>query len=118
MPVVFAGGASPQMKADTFTNNSHSRFTAKEVIAAKRAASLSRRAAREHMEAAVANIKKIHLAFNRKLQYEVDQQSHEVTVKVIDGNTNKVIKVLPPEELKRLRRGVNDAAGALFDEEV
>jgi flagellar protein FlaG len=48
----------------------------------------------------------------------VDHQSHEVTVKVIDSETDKVIKVLPPEELQRLHDRIRETIGFLFDERV
>ena len=65
-----------------------------------------------------ADIAQASQAFNKKLQFVVDQQTHEVTVKVIDKTTDKVIKVLPPEELQRLHRKLQEAIGFLFNEEV
>jgi flagellar protein FlaG len=64
------------------------------------------------------DIAQVSQAFNKKLQFVVDQQSHEVIVKVIDKRTDKVIKVLPPEELQRLHRKLREAIGYLFNEEV
>jgi len=58
------------------------------------------------------------LVFNRKLQFVVDHNSHEVIVKVIDKDTDKVIKVLPPEELQRLHNNLKEHIGFLFDERV
>jgi len=65
-----------------------------------------------------ADIAQVSQTFNKKLQFVVDQQSHEVIVKVIDKTTDKVIKVLPPEELQRLHRKLKEAIGFLFNEEV
>jgi flagellar protein FlaG len=70
------------------------------------------------LNAAAADIERISLAFNKKLQFVVDHQSHEVTVKVIDAETDKVIKVLPPEELQRLHDRIKETIGFLFDERV
>jgi flagellar protein FlaG len=67
---------------------------------------------------AVADLEKVSLAFNRRLKFEIDHKSHEITVKVIDGNTDKVIKILPPEELQRLHRNIEETIGFLFDERV
>ena len=68
-----------------------------------------------HIAADIANIGQ---TFNKKLQFIVDSQSNEVIVKVIDKSTDKVIKVLPPEELQRLHRKLKEAIGFLFNEQV
>jgi flagellar protein FlaG len=70
------------------------------------------------IDAAVADIERVSLAFNKKLQFVVDHESHEVIVKVIDGETDKVIKILPPEELQRLHNKIKETIGFLFDERV
>jgi len=64
------------------------------------------------------DLHKMRMVFNRKLQFEVDHSSNEVIVKVIDKETDKVIKELPPEELQRLHRHLKEAIGLLFDEMV
>ena len=65
-----------------------------------------------------ADLQRIGLVFNKKLQFEVDHNSNEVIVKVIDKDTDKVIKELPPEELQRLHRNLKETIGFLFDERV
>ena len=55
---------------------------------------------------------------NRRLKFVVDHESNEVFVKVIDTETDKVIKVLPPEELQRLHRRIRETLGVLFDQMV
>ena len=65
-----------------------------------------------------ADIEHVSQTFNKKLQFVVDQQSNEVIVKVIDKETDKVIKVLPPEELQRLHRKLKETIGFLFNERV
>jgi flagellar protein FlaG len=57
-------------------------------------------------------------AFSRRLQFVVDQSSKQVIVKVIDKETDKVMKELPPEELQRLHRNIKEAIGLLYDELV
>jgi flagellar protein FlaG len=64
------------------------------------------------------NLEQISLSFNRRLQFVVDHKSNEITVKVIDKTTDKVIKVLPPEELQRLHSRIEETIGFLFDETV
>jgi len=68
------------------------------------------------ISSAAADLEK--LVFNRKLQFVVDHHSNQVIVKVIDKETDKVIKELPPEELQRLHRNLRETIGFLFDERV
>ena len=70
------------------------------------------------LDSVAADLERVSLAFNKRLQFVVDHRSNEVTVKVIDRETDKVIKVLPPEELQRLHRKLKETVGFLFDERV
>jgi flagellar protein FlaG len=70
------------------------------------------------IQPAVADLERISLAMNRRLKFEVNHESHDVIVKVIDGETDKVIRVLPPEELQRLHDSIRETIGFLFDERV
>jgi len=65
-----------------------------------------------------ADLQRIGNALNKKLQFVVDHRSNEVIVKVIDKETDKVIKEIPPEELQRLYRNLSEAIGLLFNEMV
>jgi flagellar protein FlaG len=75
---------------------------------------------REHRDirALTADLEHVSLTFNKKLKFVVDHESQEVIVKVIDSQTDKVIKVLPPEELQRLHDRIEETIGFLFDERV
>ena len=64
------------------------------------------------------DLEQISLAFNRRLKFEINQDSRQVIVKVIDNETDKVIKVLPPEELQRLHSRIRETIGFLFDRMV
>jgi len=67
------------------------------------------------LEQTISNLEQISLAFNRRLQFVVDSDSKQVTVKVIDNETDKVIRVLPPEELQRVHSRIEETVGLLFD---
>jgi flagellar protein FlaG len=71
----------------------------------------------DNVTSTTRDLQKISMAFN-KLKYVVDHESNQVTVKVIDPETDKVVKVLPPEELQRLHYKIKEAIGSLFDEQV
>jgi len=60
----------------------------------------------------------ISLSFNRRLKFVLNQDSNELIVKVIDNETDKVIRVLPPEELQKLYSQIRETMGFLFDRMV
>jgi flagellar protein FlaG len=66
----------------------------------------------------VQEIERYSNLFNRKLKYSINQELDQVVVKVIDADTDKVIKVLPPEEMQRLHIRIREAVGLLFDETI
>ena len=70
------------------------------------------------LEQTTANLEQISLAFNRRLKFVIDENSNEVIVKVIDNETDKVIRELPPEELQRLHSRIQETIGFLFDRKV
>nr|AGS52993.1 putative flagellin FlaG [uncultured bacterium contig00030] len=74
--------------------------------------------AKPQIHSTAADLEQIGLVFNKKLRFEVDHASNEVIVKVIDKETDKVIKELPPEELQRLHSNLKETIGILFDERV
>ncbi len=57
-------------------------------------------------------------AFNRRLKFTINHDIDQVVVKVIDGETDKVIKELPPEALQRVHARIREAIGLLLDEEI
>jgi len=70
------------------------------------------------LQQTTSELERISMAFDRRLKFEIDQQSKEILIKVIDNETDKVIKVLPPEELQRLHSRIRETFGFLFDKMV
>ena len=57
-------------------------------------------------------------AFNRRLKFSINRDLNQVIVKVIDKETDKVIKELPSRELQHLHLRIREAIGLLIDEEI
>ena len=54
----------------------------------------------------------------RKLQFSVNKELGAVVVRVVDSNTNQVLKEIPSEDIQKLKLRLRKAIGNLFDEKV
>jgi len=57
-------------------------------------------------------------SFNRKLAFAVNEQAEMVSVKVIDRETEEIIREIPSEEFVNLVARMREYIGNLFDEMV
>jgi flagellar protein FlaG len=55
---------------------------------------------------------------NVGLTYVIDRETHSVTIKVMDRDTNEVIRQIPSEEMQKLSATMRDLQGLLFKAEV
>jgi flagellar protein FlaG len=69
----------------------------------------------KRVKEAIDNIVSSANYFNRKIKFEIDQDI--VVVKVIDGETGKVIRQIPPQELVELSKNAIDLKGLLISKE-
>lgn len=76
------------------------------------------RPTREEIDQMVAQLQTTAAVINRKLRFSVNNDIGGVIVKVVDANTDKVIKELPPESLQRIQSRLSEAIGLLLDERV
>ena len=55
---------------------------------------------------------------NVRLVFNVDEDTKEIVVKVVDPKTDEVIRQIPPEELLEIRKKLDEIVGILFDVRV
>lgn len=72
----------------------------------------------EKIRKVVEQIQSISNMFDRKLQFRVSDELDEVIIKVIDSNTDKVIREIPSAEIQKLQIRIKEALGLLFDESI
>ena len=53
-----------------------------------------------------------------RLKYSLDRPTGQIVVKVIDGNSGKVIREIPPSELLALAQSMKELEGLLFDAHI
>lgn len=54
----------------------------------------------------------------RKLQFNVNKELGSVVIKVVDSNTNQVLKEIPSEDIQKLKLRIRQTIGSLFDQMV
>ncbi|MCI1209321.1 MAG: flagellar protein FlaG [Treponema sp.] len=58
------------------------------------------------------------MVMGRKLQFNVNEELGNVVIKIVDPNTNKVIKEIPSADIQKLKIRIRKAIGLLFDEMI
>ncbi len=55
---------------------------------------------------------------NTSLNFSIDDKTKSLVVKVIDSDSEKVIRQIPPEEVLAIRARIQELLGAIFDKEA
>ncbi len=70
----------------------------------------------------VPDRKKIEIALQSfqttRFSYKITDELNRFIVKIIDKDTDKVIRQIPSEELQKLHENLKEALGILFDQEI
>ena len=66
---------------------------------------------------AVERVEELARHFNRKIHLEVEEELDMVIVKVVDSETDEVIRQIPPKELVELSKNAKNLTGLLIDTE-
>jgi flagellar protein FlaG len=61
---------------------------------------------------------KLMTGLGHRLEFGVFEDTDQLFVKVVDRRSNKVVKVLPPEDFLQLRQKIADAVGLLLDDQL
>ena len=62
----------------------------------------------------VSDLNKLVRELQRELRFSIDEDSGDTVIKVIDKETDEVLRQIPSEELMALRRRLEEAAGVIF----
>ena len=73
---------------------------------------------RQEIEIQAKALEKTFLAFNRRVVLSVNETINQVIIKVVDADTDKVIKEIPAEEIQHLIARIKETIGLLVDEKI
>ncbi len=71
---------------------------------------------REDLEEAVKSTNKLIFNDSRKFEFKVHERTGRMMVKLIDRDTDEIVKELPPEKILDLVASIWDLVGILVDE--
>ncbi len=72
----------------------------------------------ELIEKVVEELKKKLSMLNTQLQIQIDKDTDITVVKVIDKDTKKVIRQIPPEYILKIAKYIDEIAGLLLNEKA
>jgi flagellar protein FlaG len=67
------------------------------------------------LNTAIRDLQRVSEAFNRRLSFSLNEKLGQVVVKVIDIDTDKVVREIPPTELQHVYERIREVIGLLFD---
>ena len=73
---------------------------------------------KEDVEGMVEALKDFSETLQTKLNFSVDDGTNSIVVKVIERDTDKVIRQIPPEEMLELQEKMQDLTGFLLNDNV
>jgi flagellar protein FlaG len=57
-------------------------------------------------------------SMNSSIQFVVDGKTNEVVVKIVDDDTGKVIRQIPPEDVVKMKEHLKEMSGLLVEEKA
>jgi len=73
---------------------------------------------REEVEKTLVKVNELAKSLSRKLSFSYDDRIEKIIVKVMEGDGEKVIRQIPPEEMIRLSLRMDDVMGMLINQDV
>ncbi len=70
------------------------------------------------METQLRSLEKTFLAFNHRVKLSVNEEINQVIIKVIDADTDTLIKEIPAAEIQHLIAKIKQTIGLLVDEKI
>jgi flagellar protein FlaG len=64
----------------------------------------------------VSELNSLVRELHRELHFSVDDESGDTIIKVVDRETDEVVRQIPSEDVVRLRQRLQEAAGAIFQD--
>ncbi len=72
----------------------------------------------EEIENIIKEMNRFVQIFNTKIAFEIDRDTRKTILKIVDVQTNEIIRQIPPEELLEISRRISELLGLIINEKV
>lgn len=72
----------------------------------------------EEIQAAIGSVNKVINSYDRRLEFSIHEATNWISVKVIDTNTDEVIREIPPEKILDMVAKLWELAGIIVDKKI
>ena len=72
----------------------------------------------EDLNETMRNLENVISQFNRRFKISLDESINRIVIKVIDADTDKVIREIPPREIQHLLANLKEMMGLLVNETI
>ena len=69
----------------------------------------------DELHEAVREMRKYHGWENFNIDFDRDEETNSLIVKIIDRNTGEVLRQIPPDQILKMRHHLREALGLVFD---
>jgi len=70
------------------------------------------------LKAAVDSVREYIQPFNNNLEFSINDETHQLVVKVVDSETKEVIRQIPSEEMLAMAKALDSIKGLLFKQKA
>jgi|Deesub1362B_J571_1020462.scaffolds.fasta_scaffold02236_6 flagellar protein FlaG len=72
----------------------------------------------EEIEKRTEQLNQVMEIFNYNIRFSVDREAKRLVVKIVDPQTEEVIRQIPPEEMLQIMKRIDQMLGLILDERV
>jgi flagellar protein FlaG len=104
--------ATKPVQIDQYDVGSHSGADMQRVSQSERGLST------DEIEQIVSELNNFIQIFNTKIAFEIDKETKKTVLKIIDAQSNEIIRQIPPEELLAISKRISELLGLIINARV
>ena len=110
--------SDPRVAADVATAASRPAQAVAAAVVQQAAEQQAQKPNAEQIQKAMENLKQATQSTAQNLQFSVDRDTNQTVIRVVDGNTNEVIRQIPSEEVLQIAKSLDKLSGLILRQKV